>query len=459
VGGARRSTMAGLEGQISRLVRKPATARNTDQLSKLTKALDRLRRSMPKPKARPTVRAAVHTELLARALDPSYGLYTYQAEFLASEDRFRSVLKSRQIGFSFVIALAAVLGAAAGRDQLVVSASEDQAHIILAYAEQHAERLGLAIDPEGNTITLGGATIRALSTNFRTVQGHAGDVWFDEFAWLRQKHQRQLWGALVPSITAVGGRVTITSTPFLPGTLHWEIAENHQGRWSQFQRWRITIHDAIAQGMPLPGGLDELRGLFDADTWAMFYLCQYAEGTDSLLSWSLLHELTVPDITALRTGRLRGGVDIGRTGHRFAVAMLGQVQDSAGAYSDRFALTHHLLRKGLTFAAQRQEVLHLDRLHQVERWSIDRTGLGMQIAEELARDLAPRVFGVHFDAGKKQRMALNLLKLAEDKRLVLPNDPDALASLHDLFWALAMAADGRARDPHGTGGAKVEVWT
>ena len=233
--------------------------------------------------------------------------------------------------------------------------------------------------------------------------------------------------------------------------------------------------------MPLPGGIDDLRGLFDADTWSMFYLCQYAEGTDSLLSWTLLHSLTHANVLSIPVGHMRGGVDIGRTGHRFAVALLGQeyLGEEKG-FSDKFVLRHTQIAKGLTFAEQEAAVLDWDKRLEIESWRVDRTGLGMDIAERLTKRLGPRAVGVHFDAARKQRMALNLLALAENKRLILPADPDVLANLHsvrkivqangvrydapaddqghgDLFWALAMAAEGLARSPHG-GGVVVEVW-
>ena len=79
-------------------------------------------------------------------------------------------------------------------------------------------------------------------------------------------------------------------------------------------------------------------------------------------------------------------------------------------------------------------------------------------------------------AQRKSRLALNLLKLAEDRKLILPNDPGVLAQMHsvqkvisgqsikydadrdddghgDLFWAVALAADGRS----GRGGGSVGV--
>lgn len=214
---ATRETTQGLEAQILRLSRKTdLTHAQAHRLAMLTRSLERLRKSVPAPKPRPIVVNAVSSEALLRVLDPEYGLYRYQVEFLQSEERFRAIIKARQIGFSYVVGLAVLLGALAGRPQIVVSASERQAQIILNYVRLHAGRLDVALDEDkSNQITVRGTNIIAVSANFRTAQGFPGDVWFDEFAWVR--NQRLLWGAVVPSITAIGGRVTVFSTRSCPG--------------------------------------------------------------------------------------------------------------------------------------------------------------------------------------------------------------------------------------------------
>ncbi|MDO5606022.1 MAG: terminase family protein [Paracoccus sp. (in: a-proteobacteria)] len=477
---ARRETTAGLEAQILRLSRaaNPTTAQ-AHRLAMLTRSLERLRKAAPVPKPRPRIMQAVSTEALARVLDPDYGLYAYQSEFLQADERYRLILKARQIGFSYVVGLAVLLGALAGRPQIVVSASERQAQIILNYVRVHAVRLGIALDEDtAKAIKVKGTDIIAVSTNFRTAQGFAGDVWLDEFAWVR--NQKLLWAAIIPSITAIGGRVTVFSTPFLPGSLFWEMATNHKGRYGHFRQWTYTIHDAIAQGMPLPGGLDELRMLFDSEAWAMFYECQWAENGAALLSWELLHSLTDPALDASRFGRLRGGVDVGRINDRTAIALIGQ-EAQGRKWGNRYALVHHEMHKGMAFAGQKATVLDVDARFDIEGWKIDKTGLGMQLAEELQAAHPERFEGVWFSAQRKARLALNLLKLAEDRRLILPNDPGVLAQLHsvqkqisgqsikydadrnddghgDLFWATALAADGRAA-AGGGGGIGVEVLT
>ena len=477
---ARRETSAGLEAQILRLSRlaNPTTAQ-AQRLAMLTRSLERLRKAAPVPKPRPRVQQAVSTEALAHVLDPDYGLYAYQVEFLKADERFRIVLKARQIGFSYAVGLAVLLGALAGRPQIVVSASERQAQIILNYVRVHAARLEIALDEDtAKQIKVRGTDIIAVSTNFRTAQGFAGDVWLDEFAWVR--NQKMLWAAIIPSITAIGGRVTVFSTPFLPGSLFWEIATNHKGMYGHFRQWTYTIQDAIAQGMPLPGGLDELRMLFDSESWAMFYECQWAENGAALLSWELLHSLTDPALDASRFGRLQGGVDVGRINDRTALALIGQ-EALGRKWGDRFALVHHEMHKGLPFDAQKAAIRAVDARWQVEGWKIDKTGLGMQLAEEMQTAHPERFEGVWFSAQRKARLALNLLKLAEDRRLILPNDPGVLAQLHsvqkqvsgqtirydaernddghgDLFWAVALASDGRAARGGGAG-LGVEVLT
>jgi len=475
----RRETWDGIEAQIHRLSRvKNPTNAQAQRLAMLTKSLDRVKKSAPKPKPRPIVANAMSSEALARVLDPEYGLYGYQTEFLNDDGRFRIILKARQIGFSYVVGLAVLLGAMAGRPQIVVSASERQAQIILAYVRHHAGRLGVLIDEDkANKLVIMGTDIVAMSTNFRTAQGWPGDVWLDEFAWVR--NQRMLWAAVIPSITAMGGRVTVFSTPFLPGSLFWEIATNHKNKHDHWSRRTITIEDAISQGMPLPGGLDELRMLFDSESWAMFYECQWAENGSALLSWELLHSLTEERILPHKFGRLRGGVDVGRINDRTAIAIVGQEVDGK-KWKDRFALMHHELHKGMKFDAQKMTIQQIDERLDIESWKVDKTGLGMQLAEELHTASPERFEGVWFSAQRKSKLALNVLKLAEERRLLLPNDPDVLAQMHsiqkitsgtsikydaerndeghgDLFWAVALAADGRAKPGGGGGGLAVEV--
>lgn len=457
----RREMPANLDSEIARLAaKKKISTGDAQKLAMLSKTRQRMKTILPQPKPRPVVLAALHKDLLARALSPEYGLRPYQVRCLTAVERFVVWLKSRQTGFSFVIALKVLMKAASGRPQLVVSASERQAKAFLQYVLRHAERLGITPDDvTADCITIAGTKITALPPNAATIQGFPGDVTIDEAAWIR--NLKKIWEAIIPSITAVGGTVEIFSTPFLPGSFFWRLATNHEGRWSQFKRETITIHDAIAEGMDVPGGVEELQSLFDADSWAMMYLCQWAEDGQALLSWADLEAASSPvDYSDQYDGPVWIGIDVGRTNDRTVIVAIGRVDDKRYAVLDWWELHQQ------AFASQRDTIQQLPQLYPlIARGQIDRTGLGRQLAEEVSM-AKPGIFrGVDFTAQSKEKWALNLQRMVQDKTLILPNDPGFLVGLHsvkkvagqtgvkyeaardanghgDSFWGTALAADG-----------------
>ncbi|MEE3705427.1 hypothetical protein V2I29_07550 [Campylobacter sp. CX2-8023-23] len=93
---------------------------------------------------------------------------------------------------------------------------------------------------------------------------------------------------------------------------------------------------------------------------------------------------------------------------------------------------------------------------------MDKTGIGMNLAENMHSKFKSRVSGVWFSNTRKEEMALNLKKAFEDKLIKIPNDPLLIADIHaikrtigaksfkydakrneyghaDRFWALALA--------------------
>lgn len=190
-------------------------------------------------------------------------LFAYQKEFLQSDAQFRIVLKSRQIGFSYVAAADALIGAVGGRNQLFLSASEEQALILMRYLKLWSDRFGvvLAKDSETEIKLENGAIIKALAHNFRTVQSFTGDIWMDEFAWY--PNPKKIWHAFVPSIGAVKGRLTILSTPFEEKSLFHELYFDEQ-KYKMFKRFHVDIYRAMEDGLEFD--LETMKALFDADT-------------------------------------------------------------------------------------------------------------------------------------------------------------------------------------------------
>jgi len=294
-------TIENIKKQLATLAKRKPTEAVSRKIAMLSKALASLERTEDKKisvalKSKPIITDITsHREandLRIRALNGEFGeLYQYQKEFLECQDQFRLVIKSRQIGFSFVSALDALIAGVAGRNQLFLSASEEQALILIRYVEYWAKKMDIQFttDKDGEKRLANGAIIKAMANNFRTVQGFTGDIWMDEFAWYQ--NPKKIWLAFVPSIGAIKGRFTIMSTPFEEQSLFHDLVTDEL-RYYMFTRFRVDIYRAIADGMPFD--LETMRALFDADTWASAYECQFVDDESSLFSIALIKSCVNP---------------------------------------------------------------------------------------------------------------------------------------------------------------------
>jgi len=115
------------------------------------------------------------------------------------------------------------------------------------------------------------------------------------------------------------------------------------------------------------------------------------------------------------------------------------------------------------FAEQEADLRRLMDVLPVARLSIDRSGIGMNLAENLARDF-PQVVPENFTNEAKERWATDFKILLQRREVVLPRNRDLVAQVHsikkrvmpsgkvafdaertskgghaDRFWAIALA--------------------
>lgn len=457
------NTIENIEKQLELLSSKKLTEATSRKIAMLSKTLERLKRQEAKKakaakKLAPvvTIQTAQAKELKQWALKEA-GLYKYQKEFLESNEQFRLVLKSRQIGFSYVAALDALIGALEGRNQLFLSASEEQALILMRYLDHWAERAGVNFKQSSTheKVLENGAVIKALAHNFRTVQGFTGDIWMDEFAWY--PNPKRIWHAFVPSIGAIKGRLTILSTPFEEQSLFAELYKD-EIKYYMFKRFRIDIYKAIEDGLDFD--LETMKALFDADTWASAYECQFIDDESSLFSINLIKSCVDEKLsyyTPSSSKTVWMGYDIGRV--KDSSALAGLVANKESIYE--LAILE-VLRKA-KFDTQKVFLSQMLNRYPLAQLRIDKTGIGANLSENIKDSFKSRVTPVHFTASIKEFMSLNLKKLFEDKAIRIPNDPLLIADIHsikrkagqrgflydsernshghaDRYWALALAA-------------------
>jgi phage FluMu gp28-like protein len=389
-------------------------------------------------------------------------LYPYQLRFVADPARWRKVNKSRQIGFSYSVGVDVIQGGLIReRNQLITSASKLNAEIVMDYIREHMDNLGLlpAVDKAGHIELPNGRYIQVCSTNWRTARGFNGDVTMDELAFTIRADE--LWRAIIPSITAVNGRVTVISSPKSRIDKFWNIWDNKSTAWSAHC---VTIHDAIKDGFPVV--LEELRELFDPEEFAQAYECVPLDTAESYIPYTLIEPCLFDPLSDAVAASLYAdqslayvyGVDIGRSRDETAVA------ETVRKDGVTWCLGMKAWQK-TPFAVQKERLRELLSRPQTQIVAIDKGGIGMNLHEDLAFAFPAKVRGVSFAPAVKERLAKKMRIAFEEKKIRIPNDPSLISHIlsikrtanrtstfsygadrdaehhGDKFWALALALD------------------
>lgn len=395
-------------------------------------------------------------------------LYPYQRRYLTDRSRFKLGLWSRQVGKTFTTTLEAVLDVleaeAAGRIArwTILSVSRDRAldamdngvKLHMRAIGQLFEELEEPLDSDelAHVVKVGNSYIRAVAAKASTARGMSDNLILDEFA--HHDDNRALWHALLPVISRPGLKVRVISTPNGVGDMFHEMATAPD---SVFSRHVVTIHDAVADG--LPRNVEELRrAMRDPDAWAQEFECVFLDR--SARAW-LAHE----DILGCQADPLPPyegapcwvGMDLAARGDLTVIAVLEEV-------GDVLAARELVVMRRASFAEQLAELDRVMRAYRVALCLIDQTGMGeMPVQEAQRRHGSYRVEGVLFTPARKVDMAVGLKDRFQQRRLRIPQDTDLVEDLRsvraevgpagvprlmaqrqggshgDRFWALALA--------------------
>jgi len=398
-------------------------------------------------------------------------LYPYQRRYLADQSRWKAACWSRQSGKTFTTALEAVLDVldaeASGRIArwTILSVARDRALDAMDNGVKlHLRAIGAAFEaleqPFGaeelaHMVRLpGGSYIRAIAAQPHTARGMSDNLILDEFA--HHQDNRALWRALVPVVSRRDLRLRLISTPNGCGDMFHEVMSTGLG--GLFSRHVVTIHDAVADG--LPRDIDELkRASADPDTWAQEFECAFLDRAGrEWLTWDdIAPALEAPPLAEYTGAPVFVGMDIAARGDLTVIAAL----EADG--SQHLGLRELTVLRGQSFAAQLAELDRVMRGYRVIRVAIDQTGLGeMPVEEARRRHGHYRVAGVLFTAARKLELATALKQRLQDRRLALPMAAAARAALTDDLRAVRMepGAGGvpRLAAPRGADGHADRFW-
>lgn len=371
-------------------------------------------------------------------------LKPYQTKWILDQSRYKIACWARQTGKSFGEGFDGASEAAfKGIEQTFFAASWRQSLEMVRKARLHLEALQGALDRECATRKLkapqlakgkgskteiecsNGARIIALPANPDTTRGFTGHMHWDEAAVTARC--TEFFTAVFPIATRGKLRVSITSTPLGDTGKFYEIFTDTE-RYKRWSRHRLTIEEAMAQGLVIDW--DAIReSISDPDAIAQEYFCEFLSDAASYFPMDLLRSCIYDEAEEgpkSDGGTTYLGVDIGRHRHLTALCAL---QEVSGIH---WHLPSDVMEKA-PYQEQEDRINHTMEELNIRRCCIDATGIGGQLAEQLAMQHGCRVEQVTFTAPVKEDLATRMKRRLEQHKTWLPaGDQNLIRSLHAI---------------------------
>lgn len=436
--------------------------------------------------------------------DKPIRLEDYQIAFLNNKAQYRGIDKSRQTGFSFIFANEAVARCHLKNKHtaLFVSYNLEDAKEKINYARQLTEELPLAyrkkIVNDSNTqlaFESNGAVkhlSRIISNPSKAPRGKTGDIYLDELAHYRD--DRAVYDGSTALVLRSHAQFTICSTPLGKRGKFWEVMMQEVKPYKAYRRQRVPwwlcsffCTDILLASIEAPKmyteqrvakfgtkGIKEQFESLDLDAFQQEFECLYIDESTAFFPYDLImgcqptgdDEIFLTDDPLLldskyvRGCRLTAGFDVGRKKDLSELVVISEKND----------LKTMVLRKSFDrkpFATQEAEIRNvLDHL-PIVKLKIDQNGIGMNMAENLARDYPSVVEPFIFTHQSKEILATDFKIDLQKRKVALPCDRYITSQIHsikrrvtasgnavydsesdggrnkghaDLFWALALAA-------------------
>lgn len=417
----------------------------------------------------------------------------WQDDFITNRNRYICLLKSRQTGFSFVVAIKGLVKALdPARTQYTkqfVSYNEEDAQEKIRYAKQFYDSI-----PSGNkkklvhqTATMlefedigGKTTSRLISLPCRPPRGKNGDVCLDEFAIYLPRLSKEIYTA-ASFCTLRRGCIEIGSTPL--GTIgkFYEICTDRD-HYPNFDRYfipwwyaNVMCNDVrravkIAKDMPTQErverfGTPRLISLFQNSTLEDFQQeceCVFVDSSASYISLELIYANTpgrrendMPSniendedyYNAMRdveVKNFRNADDLilnytpAKHGSPLYMGLdIGRTSDATVFFiignmdgKKRSVLRHEM--RNADFDAQEDVLNRLMENLPIYRCCIDDGGIGKNLAENAHKRFGERAELYHFDLQSKEILAMGVRTGLERGEFELENDRDFHAQIHSI---------------------------
>ena len=417
----------------------------------------------------------------------------WQDDFIRNRNRYICLLKSRQTGFSFVVAIKGLVKALdPARTQYTkqfVSYNEEDAQEKIRYARQFYDSLPKQYKKRllHQTSTMmefedigGKTTSRLISLPCRPPRGRNGDICLDEYAIYLPRLSQEIYTA-ASFCTLRRGCIEVGSTPL--GTIgkFYEICTDRE-HYPNFDRYFVPwwyakvmckdVRNAVqfAKNMTTQErveryGTDRLISLYQNSLLEDFQQeceCTFIDSASSYISLELIYANTpgrreddIPiniqdDETYFNTKRnieIKAIKDADELilsynpelygAPLFMGADIGRFHDLTvfyiiGKVEGKKRTVARIELKNTEYDTQKDIFRKIMKQLPIYRCCIDDGGIGNELAESMKKEFQERVEKYHFDMYSKEILAMSVKTGLERKEFLLENDREFHSQIHSI---------------------------
>jgi phage FluMu gp28-like protein len=418
----------------------------------------------------------------------------WQQDHIRDTSRYFIGLKSRRTGFSFDVALKGIIKsndkARFKYTRQFVSYNEEDAKEKINYAKEfyhsipkkYKKELASESKTSMEFYDKGRSTVsRLISIACRPPRGRGGDIVFDEMAIYPRNKAKVVYVAGLPVI-ARGGCIEIGSTPLGMMGMFYDIWRDEK-EYPNFTRlmvpwWAskalcVDVREAVKLAPHMDTqervelfGTDIIKTIFSSmflEDFQQEFECTFIDFALSYIPLDLIYANTPGmregdrldgldegqgenvdekgiEIKVFRTtdelllgyrpdihGRLFLGYDVARFRDAAVIFLLGQLPNGKKRAVAEIEMVN------VKFRVQKENMQRILRGLPVVRGTMDRTGIGLQMCEDLQDEFGEtRLEGMDFTPASKELLAIGFKKSLENTELLLHNDKKYQRQIHSI---------------------------
>jgi phage FluMu gp28-like protein len=411
----------------------------------------------------------------------------------------RLVVKSRQIGFSWIIAAEGLhtIEFNVAKKVNYVSINQKEASDKIVYAKQFFYSIPAEIGlraPIYTSSTFEFSLHEQPDTSYMVsqpassaIRGGEKDIYFDEFAHVRDAGV--LYDAAVPATTRGNSRFTVISTPLGQSGKFFDIAKDrgrfpgytiHIVPWYECSIMSVDVVESTAIGADYSTEdrvrkwgtpkIKEIFANFDLESFQQEYECSFADESVSFYPWDLIISGVDDSLNDNEVGEgsdYNIGIDIAKKIDKTVITVSKQDADTG------VSTVYKTYESQEKYSDQVKQMDDLIDKIRPKRVSIDATGVGAVISEGLKTKYGSIIEEITFSQENKEAWSTKFKGDLQSRRVSFPRIRSLLNETHnierikseagnylfraknrghdDYFWSMMLSLYGNDRQPSNIG--------